>query len=343
MELLSKLYQIHSKSGNERMMTEFVAKCCANLGAKVNIDEHGNVYAAKGESDTYPCVVAHLDQVQTQHAHDFTLKMQGDVIYAFSESFRGQQGLGADDKNGIWCAIKALARFDVLKVAFFVGEEIGCVGSSKADIDVFTDCRFVLQCDRRGSSDLIINASGTELCSEAFVKDVLAVDFGYKTTSGMMTDVMELKQRGLAVSCCNISCGYYNAHTDSEVTVVSELVNCFKLVCSIIERCTDVYPHEYVAPKWESKSCYGRSLLGDDYYGSYYGYYGTSLSDKKKADDTGIENDMMCDMWDILQMDPEITFADYWKDNGQFWGVKKRRAKKLFNELREELKEYALV
>ena len=250
MELLVKLYEIHSKSGNEKNMRDFVENCCRNLGAETTVDEAGNLYAVKGDAETYPCVVSHLDQVQVHHAPDFMVKMQGNVIYAFSESFKGTQGLGADDKNGIWICLKALAKYKAIKVAFFVGEETGCVGSGKADMDFFSNVRFVLQCDRRGNSDFITSIYSTELCGADFIKDVHAEDFGYKETSGMLTDSYTLKRKGLGVACCNISCGYYSPHTDGEVTVVSDLCNCFNFVCNIIENCTRVYKHEYVAPSY---------------------------------------------------------------------------------------------
>lgn len=345
MELLCKLYGIHSKSGHENLMTEFVAKCCENIGAKVTIDEHGNVFATKGENKTYPCVVAHLDQVQTHHSHDFALKMEGDIIYAISESFRGPQGLGADDKNGIWVCLKALSRFDNIKCAFFVGEEIGCIGSSKADMDFFADCRFVLQCDRKGSSDLITVAGGVELCSKAFIDAVGASDFGYSETTGLMTDVMELKERGLAVSACNISCGYYGAHTDSEVTVISELKNCFDFVCHIIENCLEVYHHEYEAPKWKSSGySYNRSFLHDDFlttdkdgYNCYSWKKNEVKEEKEEDDDLCLENDMISELYELLYNWPQMSFKFYWKNYGKYWSVKKARSKELFDMVKDDV------
>ena len=40
----------------------------------------------------------------------------------------------------------------------------------------------------------------------------------------MMTDVLELKEKGLKVSCLNLSCGYYEPHTDHEFTVKKDLL-----------------------------------------------------------------------------------------------------------------------
>lgn len=59
----------------------------------------------------------------------------------------------------------------------------------------------------------------------------------------MLTDVMVLKGNGMGVSCVNLSCGYYNAHSDHEITVKKDLMKGLLFVEHIIEDCTAVYPH----------------------------------------------------------------------------------------------------
>lgn len=247
MDLLKKMYEIHSKSGREKKLKRFVRKWIAENvpTAKMSNDSSGNIYVVKGESKTYPVVVAHLDQVQNDHSRDFQALEAGDIIIGYSQKSRSQQGLGADDKNGVWVALKCLLRYDNIKIALFVGEEIGCVGSNAADMKFFNDARFVLQCDRRGAHDLITTAGWTDLCSADFVHAIQPELFGYKEENGMLTDVLTLKENGLSVSCVNISCGYYEPHTNVEFTNIPDLLNCLDFVEHIIETCVDVYPHEY--------------------------------------------------------------------------------------------------
>ena len=52
-----------------------------------------------------------------------------------------------------------------------------------------------------------------------------------------------LKERGLAVSCINVSIGYTNHHHDTEVTVKADLERGIDFIAHVIETCTDVYPH----------------------------------------------------------------------------------------------------
>jgi hypothetical protein len=138
-----------------------------------------------------------------------------------------------------------LQKFDVLKVTFFVEEESGCTGSENAVMSFFDDCRFVLEIDRRNGGDFITTIGGwTSLCSQEFIDAVDPIKHGYHEEVGLMTDVEALKENGLKVSAANISCGYYNPHTDTEFTLWSELNNCLAFVEHIIVTCQDVYPHE---------------------------------------------------------------------------------------------------
>ena len=281
-------------------------------GAQVTSDQSG-IYVVKGEAETYPCVVAHIDEVHNERNNSYRVVVSGDYIFGYNVDSMKQQGIGADDKNGIWVAMQCLLKYDVMKVALFVGEEIGCVGSGQANMSFFDDCRFVIQCDRRGSSDFITSASGWELCDDKFTSKFDMGKFGYKATSGMMTDVMELKSRNLGVAACNLSCGYYNPHTSEETTIFSELENCRDLVFHIIDTVVDAVPHEASRSYSSYDSFYN---YGSSYYGGYarHGYgYGEYTEDEE------IEqfNEMQDYMWQEIQLDPEgfdiYVFYDTWK------------------------------
>ena len=276
--LLKKLYAIHSPSGKEDRMINFLISYLKSLpGVKVGKDAYGNFYAMKGDSDTYPCVVAHLDQVQRNHPKDFRAIETRDIIFGYSASEHSICGLGADDKNGIIIALEAIKKYDCMKVAFFREEETGCNGSSHAEMKFFDDCRFVIQCDRRGNSDLVTSIGCTDLCSEQFIQDMAPERWGYTETTGMMTDVEALKELGLSVSAVNMSCGYYNPHSDEEITVKRDLEKCWRFVQHIIEDCIGVYPHE----------------TGSN---AYFGYY-----DSWEVED---------EIYSILQQDPTMTACD---------------------------------
>lgn len=277
-QLLKKLYAIHSPSGKEDKMITFLVSYLKSLpGVELGKDSYGNIYAWKGKSETYPCVVAHLDQVQRNYPRDFRAIETRDIIFGFSAKEHSFLGLGADDKNGIIICLEAIKKYDHIKIVFFREEETGCRGSSHAEMRLFEDCRFVIQCDRKGNEDLITNIGCTDLCSEKFIQDIDPEKWGYKEETGMMTDVETLKEKGLTVSAINMSCGYYNPHTDEEITVKRDLEKCWRFVQHIIEDCTETYPHE----------------IGEN---NRLGYY----------DDWEIEEEI----YSILQQDPTMTSGD---------------------------------
>lgn len=242
--LLKDLYCVFSPSQGEKKMRRFIKRyISANVpSASIVQDENGNLLVTKGAAERYPCLCAHMDQVQDFHPKDFVCIEDHGVIFGYSPKTHKQCGLGADDKNGLFIALSCLKEYDVLKCAFFVGEEIGCIGSNAVDVSFFSDCLFCAQIDRRGNSDLVTRISWDEICSSEFLKDADCEAWGYCVSDGLMTDVEALRQNGVIASCVNMSCGYYEPHTDHEFTVKDDVQKCYEFVCHLIEHCTKDYP-----------------------------------------------------------------------------------------------------
>ena len=280
MELLYQLYRISSPSGHESLMMNFIRGRLDRLGVAHFTDHAGNIYATKGRAQSYPCIVSHTDEVHNFRETGFGVMQskskRNKIIFGFDCLKRRHCGIGADDKNGIWICLKSLEEFDTLKCVFFVGEETGCTGSSQADLQFFKNCRYVLQCDRKGNSDIVASYCGTALCSDEFLHDAKPEQFGYKQSEGLITDVIMLKNRGLQVSGVNLSCGYYLPHTPNEFTCVEDLKKCFRFVRHIIKNCKKTYCHKVIKKpeikyyKWQehlSEIPYRNSLYRDyDFY-----------------------------------------------------------------------------
>lgn len=255
MELLKELYGISAQTHQEKDMIAFVSQKLTDLGVSFTIDKAGNIYATKGKATTFPCIAAHLDEVHQAREKGYeVLVIRDEFIIGFNSGKREFNGIGADDKNGIWVCLKCLEKYDNLKCVFFVGEEQGCIGSRQADMKFFDDCRFVLQCDRKGNSDFISTIYGDSLCSSRFIEDAALGQHGYKEANGMQTDVRTLRDRGLEISCANISCGYYYPHTPHEITNIEDLKKCLTLVEHIVENCREVYTYKEERPQWPNRS-----------------------------------------------------------------------------------------
>lgn len=278
MELLIDLYKISSPSGKKKAMIKFITGKLDELGIDFKTDSLGNIYATKGEADSYPCVVSHTDEVHSIRGEGYrVINVRGEMILGHDSKRRRMTGIGADDKNGIWICLKCLEEFEIMKCAFFVGEEVGCYGSGRANMEFFKDCRFILQCDRKGDSDLITEIAGIKLCSRKFLKAISPKDYGYKENSGLQTDVHCLKRRGVNVSCVNISCGYYNPHTDEEYTVIEDLNKCLAFVRHIISDCGEVYTHQYSPPKPIFNNHYERYGFGFNRFPRDFDDFGDDL------------------------------------------------------------------
>lgn len=197
--------------------------------------DNGNIYIEKGTGDynyeTVPCVVAHMDTVH-KITQNLTVYETGfGELFGMNDYTVKPTGIGGDDKVGIFLALECLRKFDNIKVAFFRDEEVGCVGSGLARVDFFKNCSFILQGDRNGNHDFIIDAAGTELSSKLWQDAIQPTikKFGYDFEFGSVTDVMQLKELDVECVMANVSCGYYNAHTENEYVNIFDVEICLEM------------------------------------------------------------------------------------------------------------------
>ncbi len=224
--MLSILW-LQSEPGHMEQIYAHVLKVLdADIAAGIvttHVDKHDNIYITKGQPHQpglpYPCFVAHMDTV-----HDIiprssyrVIRDRRDGSYFGWNATKGEAtGIGGDDKIGIFIALEMLRDLPYAKVAFFADEEFGCIGSYEADISWFADVSCVIECDRRGNSDIVRWISDRTLYGDDFAHTIAPAlrDHRYTETIGAMTDVLALSKQGLAVCSMNMSCGYYFPHDD---------------------------------------------------------------------------------------------------------------------------------
>lgn len=93
--LLYDLYSIHSVTGREWSMITFIREYVKEHipEAEVIIDNLGNLYITKGNSDNgYPTLASHLDQVQELHSEDFEVREEQGSLYGWSEQNQRREG-----------------------------------------------------------------------------------------------------------------------------------------------------------------------------------------------------------------------------------------------------------
>ena len=90
-------------------------------------------------------LVAHMDTVFTEPPTEIFYDTRKNVMWS-------PQGLGADDRAGVFCILKIIEAGYRPHIIFTTDEEIGCIGASKlAEIPCpFKDLRYIIELDRRG-------------------------------------------------------------------------------------------------------------------------------------------------------------------------------------------------
>ena len=277
---LCTLVSIQSESYKTGQMMKHISRVVQSIGGcTAHADEYGNYYVTKGDGP-YKAMVCHTDTV-----HDIVkaqiqpIQIKGNII-AINTKTMTQTGTGGDDKVGIAITLQMLKDQPSFKAVFFLDEEVGCVGSAELDKEFFKDCLYVLECDRRGSKDFVNKISGTTLYNDDFANDIKPILQKHKRTetSGGMTDVLEI---AYATDLCvaNMSCGYYNPHSDNEYINIEDVIDTYQL-------CTDIYNtvnNKYIVTEKRESYNWG--------YPSRYGSYG--------------HNNYMYDAWDYYEDDKE--------------------------------------
>jgi hypothetical protein len=238
---LYEVMQVPSCSRYEFRMAAYIILWARKNGIDYKFDKKGNVYLTKGkleEGEFYPCVTAHMDTVQDK-AKPYALAgaelplrtrrvKSTTTDECRHEIYIDGQGIGADDKLGVYISLQLVSKFDKIKAAFFVEEEIGMQGSKELDKDFFNDVAYVIGWD---SPDLIRAAwkcSGTQLFTADFYKNHLrevVKRWGYEDKnfhSEPFTDVIQIREK-TGVMCMNFGNGGYNAHMPNEFLVIEHV------------------------------------------------------------------------------------------------------------------------
>ena len=293
MKLLKEVLALQSETYQEWRVFAFVIRFLKNNNIDFFVDKTGSIYATKGESEIYPCVVSHMDTV-APIVEDKTIMELNGCLFAMNGVTMERIDIGGDDLVGVHNCLRTLLEFDDVKAVFFRGEEVGCNGSYEADVHFFDDCSFVLQFDRKGNEGFVINACGTELSSKEFQWSIEGIlnNYGYSFVNGGMTDVMALKEIGVSCNVANIECGYYNPHSDESFVVIKEVEKALQMGFELISTFgyTEFTPHynsEYIYkektqdPNWYvdelckdcnaicSENNTGLCITCEQYYGIY--------------------------------------------------------------------------
>lgn len=241
-------------------------------------------------------LVAHLDTV-----HRETVK----EIYKVGGAWSSPQGIGGDDRCGIYMILSLLEKLPFKPyVLFATDEEIGCVGTGKFlrqyPVNEF-EIKFMIEFDRKGSDDAVFYD-----CENLQFIDFILEKTGYKFQHGAFTDICEIME-AWDVAGVNLSCGYYNAHTLKEYVVIDEMLNTINVVHQFLEKLdfNDV-PH-YDAQLYSYNTSFGYSHYEED--DTYLDEWTKKRKDECYCGDFEGEKYFECDCGEIVN-EEEFTMCE---------------------------------
>jgi len=266
-QLLIDTLSVQTHTRETKRMRKYIKRFCKANDLKCKQD-NGNLYVTKGKADIYPCIVAHTDTVHRIKKELNVVEHNG-VLLALDKDVQ-QTGIGGDDKCGIFIALHMLLKYDALKCAFFRDEECGGDGSQLADLKFFDDVSMIIQPDRRGNDEVIQNSGGAILFSKELLHHIepLMKKHSRELGSGSFTDCNILTDREVGICTMNVGCGYYRAHTSTEVVVVQDVSDTIDFIAELIDITSDKrWLHK--DDSYKKVSGFG-SGWGGHAYGGYY-------------------------------------------------------------------------
>lgn len=212
--------------------------------------ENGYLYA---KGDIPILLTAHMDTVHKDTVKDF---------YEYFDNTKNQhiisspQGIGGDDRCGVYM-ITEIIKTHKCSVLFCEDEERGGIGS-----DIFCESKYIADLKEMKYLIELDRANGTDAvfydCDNYDFIDFIEQNTIFRENYGSFSDISNLSP-ACKVASVNLSCGYYNAHSNSEYVIVEEMLNTIEQVKKLLEVECDCF--EYIE--------YTRSYHGYPYYRNY--------------------------------------------------------------------------
>ncbi len=250
LDRLKEILSVPSHSGDESRMIKYLTEVLDEKGYDYTVDHQGNIYVTKGVSEAYPLFVAHTDTVHRVNENlrikEYIQNGEGHVdkvaLTGYDVETDKPSGCGGDDKCGVYLALEMLDTYENVKAAFFISEEIGCIGSRgavKTNPDFFKNVGYAIQYDSPEGDSLSSTLMGKYLfeSSDVFtnkVGDVIKEHGITKWANHPYTDIWPLIDE-FDFCCLNLAAGYYRYHTKYEYVIVDDVQNGYDLGVKLVE------------------------------------------------------------------------------------------------------------
>lgn len=146
-------------------------------------------------------------------------------------TFWSPEGLGADDRAGIFIILKVLMSGVLPTVIFTTNEELGGLGASQLIEDypeAPAELKYLVQLDRRHNKDAVFY----DCKNEDFIEYI--ENYGFIYEDGIFSDISIICPIW-NIAGVNLSVGYLNEHTYIETLDMAAALNTFKQVLAMID------------------------------------------------------------------------------------------------------------
>lgn len=248
--------KIHNQLDLKKMLRKELEKYYTTI-----IEESGFLYVPSENVDIM--LTAHMDTVHPKKCKKICkVKRDG------KEALWSPQGIGGDDRCGVFMILEILRNTDLRpSIVFCEDEEIGGKGSikfanwlsKKADTKEL-NIKYIIELDRKNDNDAVFYDCG----NEEFIKYITETT-GYKKAEGSFSDIGNISPE-LDVASVNLSCGYYKEHTLEHYVIPEEMERTYQTTILLLTESVNVDKFDYQ----EIRYSYG---LNYNYgYGYNYGY-----------------------------------------------------------------------
>ena len=248
-----KLFKNLAEASPEKLMRMLNRILC---GRYSNLTYTGDYLYAIG--DIPIGLVAHVDTVFPEPPEDIYYDREKGVMWS-------PQGLGADDRAGVFAILKIIQSGLRPTIIFTTDEEVGGFGAAQLVKD-FPECpipdlKYLIQLDRRGTNDCVFY----DCYNEDFITYVES--FGFIEAFGTFSDIAELCPAWDVVGV-NLSIGYENEHTRYETLHLKPWMATIEKVKRMLKE-QDIPDFEYI----EYSYSYNGTKWGyDEKYKDWYDY-----------------------------------------------------------------------
>lgn len=212
-----------------KMMTVFLQK----MYGKKKVSSTKSYIIAEG---TIPiCLIAHMDTVFPKPPSEVYYDQKKHVIWS-------PQGLGADDRAGVFAIMKIVQEGLRPHIILTTGEEVGAIGATML-VKVFPrapfEIKYMIELDRQGICDCVFYD-----CANEEFEDYVNT-FGFITAWGSFSDISVICPKW-EIAGVNLSVGYVREHSVSEILYTKGLNNTIKNVKKMLADANNVQTFKYI-------------------------------------------------------------------------------------------------